>query len=61
MLDENQQEELTADAAQVYSLGQSVDEFINLMQEKWYNVSKYILTLVFKAVRSTNDFIKEGA
>lgn len=61
MIDEDQQEEIAADAAQVFTLNQSTDEFITLMQDKWHNVPKYILGFVFRGIRAHSDLIKEGA
>jgi len=60
MLDENQIEELAADAAQVFALNQTTDQFISLMQEKWHNAPKYILGIVFRSIRASNDLIRES-
>ena len=60
MINEDTLEEIAADGAEVFALNQTADEFISLMQEKWYNTNRYILSIVFRSIRAHNDLIKES-
>ena len=60
MILDDQLEEICADGAQVFTLHQTTSEFIELMQEKWFNVNKYILGIVFRSIRAHSDLIKES-
>ena len=60
MLDDELLEELCADAAQVFALGQSMTDFTDLMQVKHFNVNDYILRVVFISMLSYSDLQRES-
>ena len=61
MLDDVELEQLAFDSAQVFTLGQSMTDFIELMQVNHYNCPPYILRVMFKAVRAQCELKKEAA
>jgi len=60
MLDDETLEQLCADGAQVFTLNQSMSDFIDLMQVKHFNVNDYILRVVFISMLSHSDLQRES-
>ena len=60
MIPDDELEELCADGAQVFTLGQSMSDFIDLMQESYHNVPPYILRVVFISMLSHSDLQRES-
>ena len=61
MIDDNLMEEIAAYGAKLFKAGQSADDAIALIQEKYHNVNNYIISGIFRGIRAANDLIKVGS